>query len=78
MTGQHRVGDADPARPPARHGGTPGEPPVHRLLRTARVYAQAVLDVVVLGSGTDPADFGRRSGPSPARESGPRSSEADR
>lgn len=76
MTGQHRVGDGD--RAPAGHGGTSADPPVHRLLRTARVYAQAVLDVVVLGTGGEPGDNDRPPGPSPARESGPRSSEADR
>jgi hypothetical protein len=77
VTGQHRIGDGDPARPPAYHGGTPGEPPVDRLLRTARVYAQAVLDMVVLGTGTDPVDAVRSPGPSPARESRHGSSEAD-
>lgn len=77
MTGQHG-GDHGSAPAPGHHAGTPGEPPVHRLLRTARVYAQAVLDVVVLGAGTDRVGDGRSPGPFPARESGPRSSGADR
>ncbi|MFF7215138.1 hypothetical protein ACFZAU_32135 [Streptomyces sp. NPDC008238] len=90
MTGAHGGGDG-PVPSTAPHAGTPGEPPMQRLLRTARVYAQAVLDVVVLGAGTDgsdgsddrDADRGRAArpdgtGPPPARGSGPGSSAADR
>lgn len=40
---------------------------MHHLLRTARVYAQAVIDVVVLGTGTD---LGDRE-PEPARRGDP-------
>ncbi|MDX3237448.1 hypothetical protein PV392_17550 [Streptomyces sp. ME03-5709C] len=58
---------------------------MQRALRTARVYAQAVLDVVVLGAGTDrsegePVTAARpgTAGPGATAGRGRRSPEADR
>lgn len=56
MSGQHSGGDHEAAPSPAGHGGAPGGNPVQRALRIAQVYAQAVLDVVVLGAETDRTD----------------------
>ncbi|MGW3247790.1 hypothetical protein [Streptomyces sp. NPDC001070] len=53
MTGQHRLTDQDPGRAVTHQGGAPGHHRMHHLLRTARVYAQTLFDVVVLGTGTD-------------------------
>ncbi|MEU4091734.1 hypothetical protein [Streptomyces sp. NPDC026673] len=71
MTTHHRPADHGSAGIPAHHDGTSEEHRMHRLLRTARVYAQAAIDVVVLGTGTDLGDReperARRGEPAHAR-----------
>ncbi|MDX2817046.1 hypothetical protein ACFYYN_32760 [Streptomyces sp. NPDC001902] len=54
MTGQHRLTtDQGPGAAAIHHESNGGHHRMHHLLRTARVYAQTVFDVVVLGTGTD-------------------------
>ncbi|WP_431950754.1 hypothetical protein [Actinacidiphila sp. bgisy167] len=91
MSGQHSGGDHEAASSPAGHGGASEGHAVQRALRIAQVYAQAVLDVVVLGAETDrtdPTDRTAAEPPTAARPGaagpagdagrGRRDSEADR